>query len=76
MYIHKLGKSTSGGGGRVSMGLGKKGKVSRDHKRISGEGLVDKIYEDGKVVHKPMEALRKLNVRKPQIPKKYISLDV
>jgi len=76
MYIHKLGKSTSGGGGRVSMGLGKKGKVSRDHKRITGEGLVDKIYEDGNMVHKPMEALRKINPRKPRLPKKFISLEI
>ena len=75
MYIHKLGKSTSGGGGRVSMGLGKRHKAARDHKRIVGEGLVDKIYEDGGMVHKPTEVLRKMNPSKPRIPKKYVSLD-
>ena len=75
MYIHKLGKSTSGGGGRVSMGLGKKGTVSRDHKRTSGEGLTDKIYEGGRV-YKPMDTLRNLNPSKPRIPKKFISLDI
>jgi len=74
MYIHKLGKSTSGGGGRFSMGLGKKGKVTRDHKRTMGEGLMDKIYEDG-VVHKPTRLLRELKPsQRPSVPKKYVSL--
>ena len=76
MYIHKLGKSCSGGGGRFSVGLGKKAnRLARDHKRLVGEGLVEKIYEDG-AVHKPTELLRRLNPTKPRIPKKYISLDI
>lgn len=74
MYIHKLGKSCSGGGGRISMGLGKKSKVSRDHKRTMGEGLVEKIYEDG-AVHKPTQLLRGLNPSKPLLKKKYIAFD-
>lgn len=71
MYIHKLGKGTS----PYSLGLGKNRKVARDHKRTMGEGLVDKIYEDG-MVHRPTDTLRNLKIIKPRIPKKYISLEV
>lgn len=71
MYIHKLGKSTSGG--RVSMGLGKKSKATRDHKRTMGEGLVEKIYEDG-MVHKPSRFLKDLRPAQPVLKKKYVSL--
>lgn len=74
MYIHKLGKSTSGGGGRISMGLGKRHKAARDHKRTMGEGLAEKIYEEG-VVHKPTRLLRELKpAQRPVVPKKYVSL--
>jgi len=78
MYIHKLNSTTSGAGGRSSMGFrGTNGnnKIARHHKRSLGEGLKDEIFEDGKV-HRATDTLRNLKVSKPRIPKKYISFDV
>jgi len=55
------------------MGLGKKSKATRDHKRTMGEGLVEKIYEGG-MVHKPSSFLKDLRPSQPVLKKKYVSL--
>ena len=75
MYIHKLGKSTSGGGGRFIRGFrsnrGTMG-IAKNQKRTKGSGLVEKVFEDG-VVARPTDTLRSLRLSKPRVPKKYIS---
>jgi hypothetical protein len=75
MYIHKLGKSTSGGGGRIIRGFrGVRGKTTivRNQKRNIVSGLQEKVFEEGKV-SRPTDTLRSLKLSKPRIPKKYIS---
>jgi hypothetical protein len=77
MYIHRLGKTTSGQGNRISGGFRGKGTatiMARNHKRCSGSGLKPEIYENG-IVHKATENLKGLKIAKPRIPKKYISFD-
>jgi|TARA_R110002126_G_scaffold248689_1_gene391501 hypothetical protein len=75
MYIHKLGKSTSGGGGRFIRGFrssrGTMG-VCCNHKRTAGSGLKEKVFEEG-IVARPTDTLRGLRLSKPRVPKKYIS---
>jgi hypothetical protein len=75
MRIHRLGQTTEGGGGRVSMGMTKNHGVAKDHTKLGGSGLHHKIYDEGKLQRKS-EVLRDLKLSKPTIPKKYISLEL
>jgi hypothetical protein len=77
MYIHKLSKTTSGAGNRMTMGFrGMRGnnKIARHHKRTMGSGLKPEVFEDGKV-HRATDTLRNLRLSKPRVPKKYISFN-
>jgi len=79
MYIHKLGKTTSGAGNRCSCLGGVRSvrggmKVARHHKRTMGSGLKPEIYEDNKV-HRATDTLRAIKVSKPRVPKKYINFE-
>jgi hypothetical protein len=75
MRIHRLGKTTQGSGGGISMGITKNHNIAKDHTKLSGSGLHHKIYEDGKL-QKKGDVLRNLKLLKPSIPKKYISLEL
>lgn len=75
MYIHRLGSTTSGAGLRTSVGMTKTHRVAKNHKKMSGCGLVPEIYEGGKVQRKS-DILRNLKIAQPRVPKKYISFDV
>lgn len=75
MYIHKLGKTTSGGGGRFIRGFrGNRGTMNmlRNQKRNNGSGLKEKVFEEN-IVARPTDTLRGLRLQKPRVPKKYIS---
>jgi hypothetical protein len=76
VMIHRLGKTTSGGGGSTSMGMSKNHSLAKNQgKLMGGTGLSHKIYEGGKLQRKS-EVLRDLKLSKPSIPKKYISLEL
>lgn len=75
MRIHRLGKTTSGAGGNISMGMSKNHNLAKDHSKLGGSGLHHKIYDDGKLQRKS-EVLRDLKLSKPTIPKKYISFEL
>ena len=72
-YIHKLNKT---GSHRCIMKPLRTldGNAARHHKRSMGSGLVNEIYENGKI-HKATDTLRNLKVSQPRIPKKYITFD-
>jgi hypothetical protein len=79
MYIHKLGKTTNGLGGRTTMARGKSVRgtsntVARNHKRLMGTKLKSEIYEGGAIV-RGSEALRQMKVSQTRMPKKYVSFE-
>jgi hypothetical protein len=79
MYIHKLGKTTSGLGGRMTMNRGKAvsgtgNMIARHHKRTMGTSMKPEIFEGGKIV-RGSEALRQLKVSQSRMPKKYVSFE-
>jgi hypothetical protein len=78
MYIHKLGKTTNGLGGRTTMARGKSVRgtsntVARNHKRVMGTKLKSEIYEGGAI--RGSEALRQMKVSQTRMPKKYVSFE-
>ena len=73
MFIHKLFSTTSGNGGKSSLGVRNKG-IARNHQRITGSGLQTAIYEGGKV-HKKGDLLRTLKLAQPKQQKKYIAFE-
>jgi hypothetical protein len=74
MYIHSLGKTTSGSGFKTSKGMTKQHKVAKPFNRGKYSGLVPEIYE-GAGVQRKSEILRNLKISQPKVPKKYISFD-
>jgi len=79
MYIHKLGKTTSGLGGRMTMSQGKtmrgtSNTIARHHKRTMGTTLKPEIFEGGKVV-RGSETLRQMKVSQTRMPKKYVAFE-
>ena len=75
MYIHRLGKTTQGAGGGISMGMTKNHNIAKNHHKLGGSGLHHMIYDEGKL-HKKGEVLKNLKLLKPSVPKKYISLEL
>lgn len=76
MYIHKLGKTTSGFGNRITKrGVGFR-KGAGNHHRTLGSGIVEQLFtQDGTGrTSKASELLRSLKLSRPRLPKKYISL--
>ena len=73
MFIHKLRKTTSGGGNRISF-VGRTGQPKMYHKRSSGSGLVSEIFSNNRI-QKGSDVLRNLKISKPRIPKKYITFE-
>ena len=48
MYIHKLGKTTSGFGSRMTRrGAGIRSSGASNHKRTLGNGIKEEVYTDG-----------------------------
>ena len=74
VFIHKLGFTTSGSGGRTSMGITKSHKFAKNHKRILGSGLKTEIYDNGKI-QKKSDLMKNLKISQPRLPRKYISFE-
>ena len=85
MYIHKLGKTTSGFGNRMTRrGAGIRSSGASNHKRTLGNGIREEVYTDGNAVFaqhstlggigKSTDILKNLRLSKPRVAKKYISL--
>jgi hypothetical protein len=74
MYIHKLGKTTSGFGSRMTRrGAGIRSSGASNHKRTLGNGIRDEVYTEPNV-GKSTDLLKNLRLSKPRVSKKYISL--
>lgn len=74
MYIHKLGKTTSGFGSRMTRrGAGIRSSGASNHKRTLGNGIREEVYTEQNV-GKSTDLLKNLRLSKPRVSKKYISL--
>ncbi len=74
MYIHKLGKTTSGFGSRMTRrGAGIRSSGASNHKRTLGNGIREEVYTEPNV-GKSTDLLKNLRLSKPRVSKKYISL--
>jgi hypothetical protein len=78
MYIHKLGKTTSGFGSRMTRrGAGIRSSGASNHKRTLTNGVREEVYTEGGTISsstKSTDLLRNLRLSKPRVAKKYISL--
>jgi hypothetical protein len=77
MYIHHLRKTTSGAGGNMSKGnLTCGGKiVAKPHRRVIGNGVSNAVFDSNLGVVKPTRVLQNIRIKKPSIPKKYITFE-
>lgn len=76
MYIHHLRKTTSGAGGNMSKGnCSCKGRVAKPHRRVIGNGVTNAVFDLNLGVVKPTRVLQNIRIKKPSIPKKYITFE-
>jgi hypothetical protein len=77
MLVHHLRKTTSGAGGGMSRGCGTCGGsiIAKPHRRVVGNGVTNKVYDTNLGVVKPSRVLQNIKIKKPSIPKKYITFE-
>ena len=73
MLVYHLRKTVQGAGGNMSYRTNKQ-SVAMPSKRTVGNGMVPSVYL-GETAMKPTRVLQNIQIKRPAMPKKYITFE-